>query len=158
MRLTPLILAATVVIPRPASADAAPNLSPEGTWRTAGGHGFIEVYRCAGDGTLCGKLASFLIDPGDPNPQGLDLRNPDPARRSRSLCGLVFMYGFRPDGPDAWSGGTVYDPESGNTYSATLILQADGRLGLHGYIGIPLFGRTETWTRETAPVPACPSH
>src|SRR5580698_5201602 len=81
---------------------AAPNASPEGYWRTAGGGGIIEIARCGADGTLCGKLAWFHIDPGDPNPQGLDLQNPDPSRRDRSLCGLTFMYAFKPAAPDHW--------------------------------------------------------
>ena len=135
---------------------AAPNASPEGYWLTASGHGIIEITRCGAGDTLCGKLAWFRVEPGDPNTQGLDLKNPNPAERSRPLCGATFMYGFKPTAPDHWEDGMVYDAESGNTYHATLMLRPDGKLELHGYIGIPLFGRSEIWTRFTAPIPSCP--
>jgi uncharacterized protein (DUF2147 family) len=145
------LLGATAAI-----ADAAA-ASAEGNWLTQKHDGIIEIFRCDGE-TLCGKLAWFRIKPDDPNPQALDLNNPDPTRRNRSLCGLVFMTGFKPSGPDSWEDGTVYDPDGGKTYHATMKLRGDGTLDLHGYIGISLIGRSEIWTRDTQPVPACPSH
>ncbi|MFZ2005464.1 MAG: DUF2147 domain-containing protein [Stellaceae bacterium] len=141
-----------------ATGAAAPNASPEGYWRTAGGNGVIEITRCSTKDMLCGKLAWFRITPDDPNPQGLDFKNPDPARRNRSLCGLTFMYGFKPAAPGHWDGGMVYDAESGNTYHATIALRPDGKLDLHGYIGISLLGRSEIWTRFDQPIPPCPGH
>jgi hypothetical protein len=36
-------------------------------------------------------------------------------------------------------------------------LQADGTLRLRGYIGVPLLGESNVWTRHTGPVPTCPS-
>jgi len=137
-------------------AWAASSASPEGVWWTEKKDGIVELYRCGGE--LCGRLSWFRLDPADPNPQGLDLRNPDPALRSRPLCGLVFMTGFKPAAaPHSWEDGRVYDADNGKTYHANLMLQADGTLSLHGYIGIPLFGATETWMRDTQPVPPCPS-
>jgi uncharacterized protein (DUF2147 family) len=155
MRKLPLFAVLLLAV-APAARAAAPNASAEGYWRTADGGGIIEIARCGADGTLCGKLAWFKIDPGDPNPQGLDLKNPDPAERRRSLCGMTFMYGFKPVAQGYWDGGMVYDAESGNTYHATMTVRPDGSLDLHGYIGISLFGRSEVWTRFTQPVPSCP--
>jgi uncharacterized protein (DUF2147 family) len=129
--------------------------SPEGYWLTAKKDGIIQILRCGE--AWCGKLAWFRIAPNDPNPQALDLHNPDPARRDRSLCGLTFMSGFKAGGPGSWEDGAIYDPESGNTYHATIKLRTDGTLDLHGYIGISLFGRSEVWTRYTQPVPTCPT-
>jgi uncharacterized protein (DUF2147 family) len=151
------VLVALLVAAVPAVA-AAPNVSPLGYWRTADGNGIIEIARCGADDTLCGKLAWFRISPDDPNPQGLDLKNPNPAERSRPLCGITFMYGFKPTASDQWDDGVIYDAESGNTYHAKMTLRPDGNLDLHGYIGISLFGRSEIWTRFTPPVPPCPGH
>ncbi len=54
---------------------------------------------------------------------------------------------FRHDG-GVWNGGEVLDPESGDVYRATLRLRDGGaRLDVHGYIGIPLLGRSQIWTR-----------
>lgn len=155
MRKLPI---AVLLLAPVAAGAAAPNGSPEGYWRTAGGNGIIEITRCGADDALCGKIAWFRIKPDDPNPQGLDLRNPDPARRNRSLCGLTFMYGFKLTEPEKWDGGMVYDPESGNSYHATMAQRPDGKLDLHGYIGISLLGRSEIWTRVDQPIPPCPGH
>jgi uncharacterized protein (DUF2147 family) len=138
-----------------AAAHAA--ASPEGRWLTEKKHGIVEVYRCGADGTLCGRLVWFQIEPGDPNKEGLDIHNPDPARRNRSLCGVVFMTGFKPAEANAWEDGTLYDPETGKTYSGTLAMQPDGMLRLRGYIGTPLLGRNTIWSRHPGPVPPCPS-
>jgi uncharacterized protein (DUF2147 family) len=138
-----------------APAVAAPVPGPEGNWLTEKKDGIISVYRCGRD-TLCGRIAWFRIDPDDPNPRGLDLHNPDPGRRNQPLCGLQFMSGFKPADPGAWEDGSIYDPDSGNTYHATMKLRPDGTLDLHGYIGISLLGRSEVWTRYVQPPPACP--
>ena len=46
-----------------------------------------------------------------------------------------------------WAGGMIYDPNSGNTYKGTMRLVDRNTLKLRGYIGISLFGRSDTWTR-----------
>jgi len=41
------------------------------------------------------------------------------------------------------------DPDNGEIYRATIQLIDQGnKLELRAYIGIPLLGRTQTWTRE----------
>ena len=134
---------------------AAPPASPEGYWLTEKHNGVIEIVRCGAG--LCGKLAWFRIEPDSDNPRALDLKNPDPAKRTQSLCALTFMTGFRPVAANRWEDGTIYDPDSGNTYHGTIQLRADGRLDLHGYIGISLIGRSEIWTRYPQKPPPCPS-
>jgi uncharacterized protein (DUF2147 family) len=153
LKLVVLLLGALVTV-----GAAGPGASPEGNWLTEKQSGIIEVFRCAGGDTLCGRLLWFRINPDAPNPQGLDLKNPDPTRRSQPLCGLTLMQGLKPAAePNSWEDGTVYDAETGDTYHATIKLQADGALRLRGYIGIPLIGASEAWTRFTQPVPSCPT-
>ena len=135
-------------------AAAQPGSSPEGRWLTEKKNGIIEIFRCGNN--LCGRLLWFRIKPGDSNQQGVDLENPDPKQRNRPLCGLVFMSGFKPDGPNGWEDGRVYNSDDGNTYHATMTLQPDGRLRLHGYIVVTLIGASELWTRHAGPVPPCP--
>ena len=149
------LLAALGAIATLAAAPSAPSV--EGRWLTQGKHGIVEIYRCGGGDTLCGRLAWVRLEPGDPNRDGVDLHNPVPERRNRSLCGLVFMTGFRPAGPDVWEDGTLYDTETGKSYRGALTLQADGTLRVRGYIGISLFGGSNVWTRYSDPVPPhCP--
>jgi uncharacterized protein (DUF2147 family) len=59
---------------------------------------------------------------------------------------MDILWNFHRDG-DHWDGGEVLDPESGDIYRATLRLRDDATLVVHGYIGIPLLGRSQVWTR-----------
>lgn len=75
-----------------------------------------------------------------------DIHNPNAQLRDREVIGLEFLKDFIFDGEDEWTSGTVYDPDSGNTYSCKMWLE-NGDLKLKGYIGISLFGRSETLER-----------
>ncbi|HET9684150.1 MAG TPA: DUF2147 domain-containing protein [Gemmatimonadaceae bacterium] len=73
------------------------------------------------------------------------------ARRNQQIVGLEILSHMRPHGSE-WSGGEVLDPESGRSYRATMHLADDGRrLVVRGYIGRPLFGRSQSWYRRAAP-------
>ena len=69
-----------------------------------------------------------------------DSNNEDPTLRGRRLVGLEHLRGFAqaPDG--TWVGGTVYDPEDGRTYDATLWLASDRRLVIQGRPRVPVLG------------------
>ena len=117
----------------------------EGRWLSGDGDGWIEI-ELAGD-SLVGKIAGSPNDkPGD-EPR-FDELNPDPALRDRPLLGLTIMSGFTYDGDGRWTGGRIYDPNSGKTYRGTIRQVNANKLKLRGYIGISLFGRTDTWTRD----------
>jgi uncharacterized protein (DUF2147 family) len=47
-----------------------------------------------------------------------------------------------------WKGGTILDPNNGKTYHSTLQLADNNKQAtVRGYIGIPLFGRSQIWHR-----------
>jgi uncharacterized protein (DUF2147 family) len=127
--------------------------SPVGLWKTEDAE--IEIFEI--DGKLSGKIAALDKQYTSDGIEKTDISNPDPAKRSRPLVGLVFMTGFTPEGSGRWDHGTVYDPKSGNTYSSFLEYSGGESLKLRGYIGISLIGRTAVWTRvkeSTAKQPA----
>lgn len=124
-----------------------------GLWLDESGKAAVRIAPCGA--ALCGRIA-WLRTPLDAAGQPkTDIHNDDAALRARPLCGLPILEGFTPDGENEWSGGTIYDPESGNTYKSHMALQADGTLRVRGYIGISLLGRSQTWTRPAADLPAC---
>jgi uncharacterized protein (DUF2147 family) len=117
----------------------------EGRWLTQEGDGWIRI-QIVGD-SLEGSVAGSP-DPKQREEREFDDRNPDPNLRTRRLEGLTIMTGFSYDGDGRWSGGTVYDPNSGKTYKCTVKQLDANTLKIRGFIGISLFGRSETWTRD----------
>lgn len=85
------------------------------------------------------------------NPDGsirLDDKNPDPAKRSRKIQGLLMLTGFTWDASSKhWHNGEIYDPKSGKTYSCKMTMKDKDQLDIRGYIGISMIGRSETWKR-----------
>jgi uncharacterized protein (DUF2147 family) len=121
--------------------------TPIGVWYAEGGAAQVEIRQC--EHALCGRvvwLRSPLADDGCPVQ---DQHNPEPSLRNRSVLGLEILQGLTPDDSThrEWSGGSIYDPSSGNTYACRLIMDGEHRLQLRGYVGIPLIGRTTTWIR-----------
>jgi len=103
----------------------------------------------------CGtQLCMWVVAISPKAPAPFDVYNPDPAKRKRSLCGLEIGRGFTLRTPGEAREGTLYDPKSGKTYHGQLKLNGN-MLELRGYVGIPLFGETQIWTRPYAPVKAC---
>jgi uncharacterized protein (DUF2147 family) len=123
-----------------------------GTWSNEDGKAKIEIYPC--DTHFCGKI-SWLGRPEYPadDPGGMagqprvDRKNPDQALRNRRLLGLQIMDGFTFAGDNSWEKGRIYDPESGKTYQSKITLVSPHKLKIRGFVGIPLFGRSTTWSR-----------
>lgn len=136
-----VVLAAAI-----AGAATAQAQSPVGRWMTEGGKSHVQIYPCGPH--LCGRIA-WLREPlaKDGLPK-VDLKNPDPAQRSRRILGLNFMWNFaKSEEPGEWEGGRIYNPEDGDVYKARMKLRPDGKLEMRGYVGISLLGRTQYWER-----------
>jgi uncharacterized protein (DUF2147 family) len=122
-----------------------------GVWDTQGGISRVKIARCGDD--YCGEIMWIKPLPGSSgegaSSDRRDTHNPDPALTGRPLIGLRILTNFKYRIDDVtWAGGSIYDPEHGNSYSARMRLLDRDRLELRGYIGIPLFGRTVIWTRS----------
>ena len=85
----------------------------------------------------------------------MDEKNPEPALRDEKLCGMQILYGFRRLNEKEWVDGKIYKADDGDTYSATITQIDDNRLRLRGYVGMPLFGKTQIWTRLPADHARC---
>ena len=144
--------AVLALLAAPASAQQSGVM---GTWLTASGVAQVRIAPC-GDpaaGALCGFVVG-LVNPKGPNGQvvapemATDYRNPDPNLRSRKVIGMPLIWGFKKTSdPNSFEDGHIYNGENGKIYNANISLQPDGKLRLRGYVGTPLFGETQVWTR-----------
>jgi uncharacterized protein (DUF2147 family) len=118
-----------------------------GNWQVPSGT-IVRVDPCSSD--FCMRIV-FVSPKADST---MDIHNPDASLRARSLCALEIGSRFHASDASHASGGTIYDPKSGNTYRGTMVVDGD-TLRLRGYIGISLFGRTEIWHRVHASYQSC---
>ena len=127
---------------RRAATDAD---SPTGLWSTISDRdgkptGIVEIREV--DGELVGVVRRVLVDAAD---SVCDKCSDE--RHGQPLVGMEVLRHLRQHG-DEWTGGEILDPEDGKTYRATIKLIDDGKkLVVRGYIGLPMFGRSQTWVR-----------
>ena len=122
--------------------------TPIGLWLTiddASGKTRSQVRIYEQDGALFGRIEKIII-PGKTDKCVLctDERKDQPA------LGLVIIRNMKKSAgvPNEWSGGDILDPEKGAVYTSRMILSDDAQsLNVRGYIGIPLFGRSQSWQR-----------
>ncbi|OYW28347.1 MAG: hypothetical protein B7Z44_08710 [Caulobacter sp. 12-67-6] len=112
-----------------------------GLWATPTNGGQVEIARCGN--SLCGKLVTSGQIRTDPSLK--DIRNKDAAQRGRTLKGLQMLYDFT-GGPAKWTGGKVYNPDDGGTYSGTIEMLSANQLKLKGCVVAPLC-KTQVWNR-----------
>lgn len=122
-----------------------------GFWNTPDNDAQFEIYKC---GSLyCGKIVKLeepnypMTDKRMPGRPQVDRNNPDPQLRQRPLLGLPLIIGFHYEGDNSWKG-HIYNPDDGKIYNCKLSLDGENRLKVRGYIGIPLLGKTQVWTRS----------
>jgi len=124
------------------TANAAEN-SLNGLWQTEDKDGIVEFYPC-GD-QYCGRFYWLKVDSAQ-NPS-LDFRNPDPALKTRPLCGMTFLGGYTDKGGGHYDGGWIYSPRHGSKFGSMIDLKENDTLELRGYIFHPWLGGTQVWAR-----------
>lgn len=115
-----------------------------GKWLNQTGEGEITIFK-KGD-LYFGKLTRIKAANDEYGKPVTDSKNPDKTLANRPILGLEILKGFTYSGANTYENGTVYDPQSGKTYSCKMILNGN-KLKIRGFIGISLLGRTEVWTR-----------
>jgi uncharacterized protein (DUF2147 family) len=132
MRLPLAILALSL----PAGAASAGPVT--GQWLTASGNVIVRVAPCGP--ALCGAVAKVLGNGSMAHP-GQAMAGAPPA------MGLKILSDLRADGPGQWTG-HIYNREDGKTYDCQVSVDAQDRLAVRAYVGLPLFGKTQLWRRQ----------
>lgn len=135
-------------------AFAAPQVTASGHWKTFDdktGKAKGEVIIYEEDGLYYGKIGRSLTPEDEKEEKGgTEYCTKCPGEfKDKKVEGLRFMWDFKRNG-DNYRGGKILDPETGDIYNANLRLEDDDTLILRGYVGIPMFGRSQTWKRMTA--------
>ena len=139
MKTTFLLLFSTLILQANSFANSGPDVII-GEWLSQEKDGKISIFK-QGD-KFYGKI-SWGKTPGRK-----DTNNPDAKLKNRDLIGLVILQDFKYTG-SAWEDGKIYDPKSGKTYDCILKVKDNNKvLEIRGYVGVPMFGRTATWTRS----------
>jgi uncharacterized protein (DUF2147 family) len=133
-----------------ATAAYAANSTPVGTWTqvddvTGKPKSIIEITQLP-NGTLQGVVKQVIFSDQGTHPI---CDKCDGERHNKPVVGMVIMWGVQKD-DDVWDGGQILDPHTGKIYKVKLsLLDGGSKLGVRGYIGWSLFGRTQTWFRKT---------
>jgi uncharacterized protein (DUF2147 family) len=131
----------------PLCASGASDLaSAAGRWqpideKTGQPLGLIRIYQQGG-------LFFGRIEPSSPSDEtSRRCTRCTDERRNQPIIGLVLIRNMRQEG-DEYTGGDILDPDSGRIYGCKFRLIDGGRkLVMRGYIGLSLFGRSQTWQR-----------
>lgn len=116
-----------------------------GVWEVGSGKARVKITKY---GDKFGGKIVWLKEPNYPDgTKKVDKNNPDEAKRTTPLLGYNNLLGFSYKGKSEYDGGTIYDPENGSTYNCVISLEDDNTIKVRGYIGVQLFGRTDTWKR-----------
>jgi uncharacterized protein (DUF2147 family) len=131
------------------AASGAATPSPVGVWKTiddSSGKVKALVKIVEVNGELRGSIEKLYQEPDeDQNPH---CEKCSGERKNAPVLGMTILYGLHQDEDGNWSGGEILDPGNGDTYHSKLTVAADGKtLVMRGYIGMSLFGRSQTWQR-----------
>ncbi|WP_291723755.1 DUF2147 domain-containing protein [Bernardetia sp.] len=139
------------------TGDESPGDILVGNWKPSNGRSVIRISKGdKGKGQSPDKYYGRIVwlkeknnDDGTPR---LDVNNPDESKRSQKILGMTNMRDLEFTGTAnelKWENGSIYDPNNGSDYSFEMTMDkkntdiVDGR----GYIGVSMFGRTDTWKR-----------
>ena len=129
-----------------------------GNWKTSNGRSVISIYKGKAENgedpkKYYGKIVWLKVPNDDDGKPRTDINNSDDELKKQPLKGLVIMKDVEFEEVDgkvvSWDGGTIYDPNNGSDYSFEAEINKKNKnvMDARGYIGLSLFGRTDTWTR-----------
>lgn len=131
-----------------AHAAAFAQATPVGLWKTIDEETKKEkslVRITETGGVLNGQVEKLL----DPARQNAVCDQCSDALKDKPVQGMQIISGVKKsDSEGLWDGGTVLDPNNGKTYKVRIKPVDNGaKLEVRGYVGAPMLGRTQTWTR-----------
>jgi uncharacterized protein (DUF2147 family) len=105
---------------------------------------WFRISECGG--VYEGQIVKIFPKPGE-DPSQWRCTKCKGEQKDAPVLGVTFIRGMQRRGL-AYENGTLLDPRDGSIYSGRMELSSDGnQLTVRGYLGISLFGKSETWRR-----------
>ena len=116
-----------------------------GKWKTIDDEtgkekGIVEIFE------RNGKIFGRIIDILDIEHKHHKCEKCEGEDNNKPILGLTIIKGMKKNG-NVYEGGKVLDPKNGKSYQCKISLDGKDKLIVRGYIGISLFGRSQTWVR-----------
>jgi uncharacterized protein (DUF2147 family) len=118
--------------------------SPIGVWKNLDDEdgkekSHIEIYEQ--NGKLRGKVIKLL-----PAATITKCNACTGTNKGKSLVGMDILWDLKKSGK-TWDSGQIMDPKNGKIYDCKIELKGTDKLNVRGYMGVSMFGRTQTWYR-----------
>ena len=128
----------------------AQSTSPVGTWKTIDDATKKEkslVRIVESGGVYSGRIEKLLESTMVPDAVCKECTDD---RKDKPVVGLVIIRNMKQSADDktVFEGGDILDPANGKVYQSKMKLVDNGaKLEVRGFVGISMFGRTQTWIR-----------
>jgi len=132
------------------TSAAMAQMNPAGLWKTIDdkdGSAKSEIRIVETAGVVSGKIEKVLDPKSKPDDKCVECKDD---RKDQPIAGLELMRGLKKSDTrdNLWDGGTIVEPSTGKVYKVQLTpIEGGKKLEVRGYVGAPLFGRTQTWIR-----------
>lgn len=103
--------------------------------------GIVEIYEHKG------KIYGRIIEIFEADKKHLKCEKCEDDDHNKPILGMNIIKGLKKN-DDVYDGGKIVDPKNGKSYHCKITLDGKDKLIVRGYIGIPLFGRSQTWIRQ----------
>ncbi len=121
--------------------------TPEGYWKIVDGttgnpKSIIKIWKTSNQ-ELMGKVIKVFAKKGNMQ-RCTACKGP---LYNQPILGMTLLSGLKPK-QQQWGSGRLLNPDNGKTYSCALrTVEHGNKLQVRNYIGLPYFGRAETWER-----------
>lgn len=133
-----------------ATAACAQAASPVGLWKTIDDTTKKEksLVRIVESGGVYTGRVEKIVDPEAV--KDAVCKDCTDERKDKPIVGMTIIRNMKQNADDktAFEGGDILDPKDGKVYKSKMRLVDNGaKLDVRGYVGVPMLGRTQTWTR-----------
>ena len=101
----------------------------------------VEIYE------MNNKIYGKVCEISNPKSRNLLCKNCPGEDKDKPILGLTIIKGMTKK-EDGYEGGEITDPNNGKTYRCMISFGGKDKLIVRGYLGISLFGRSQTWIRQ----------